>query len=78
MVVRWFKPDRSIDLIAHMGYPFLIETISKMFLWSPAFGGIGASFQILEILEYACYRSDCCAVGLKLGTAAILVRLRRI
>jgi len=38
----------------------------------PFSGGIGASFKILEILEYACYRSDCYAVGFKLGTAANL------
>jgi hypothetical protein len=28
--------------------------------------------KILEILEYACYRSDCYAVGFKLGPAANL------
>jgi len=44
----------------------------------PFSGGIGAFFKILEILEYACYRSDCYAVGFKLGPASNLVRLRRI
>jgi len=46
----------------------------KNVFWLPAFGGIGASFKILEILEYACYRSDCYAVGFKLGPAANLNR----
>jgi len=34
--------------------------------------GVGPSLQVLDILEYACYRSDCYAVGLKLGPALIL------
>jgi hypothetical protein len=41
------------------------RTYLKNVFWPPAFfGGIGASFQILDILQYAC--------GLKLGPAAIL------
>jgi hypothetical protein len=36
----------------------------KNVFWPPAFGGIGASFQILDIQQYAC--------GLKLLPAAIL------
>jgi hypothetical protein len=41
------------------------RTYLKNVFWPSAFfGGIGASFQILDILQYAC--------GLKLGPAAIL------
>jgi hypothetical protein len=36
----------------------------KNVFWPPAWGGIGAAFQILDIQPYAC--------GLKLGPAAIL------
>ena len=43
----------------------LTRTHLKNVFWPPAFfGGIGASFQILDIQQYAC--------GLKLGPAAIL------
>ena len=37
----------------------LIRSHPKNVFWPPAFGGIGASFKILEIREYAC--------GFKLG-----------
>ena len=43
----------------------LTRTHLKNVFWPPAFfGGIGASFQILDIQQYAC--------GLKLDAAAIL------
>jgi len=46
------------------GREFLARTHLKNVFWPPAFfGGIGASFQILDIQPYAC--------GLKLGPAAI-------
>ena len=38
----------------------------KNAFWPPAFGGIGALFYLLEILEYSC--------GLKHGPAAILTQ----
>jgi hypothetical protein len=38
----------------------------KNVFWPPAFGGIGALFYLLEILEYSC--------GLKHGPAAILTQ----
>ena len=41
----------------------LVEAISKMSFGPPAFGGIGAFFQILDNQQVAC--------GLKLGPAAI-------
>ena len=50
----------------------MIRSYLKKVFWSPASGGIGASFKNLDILEYACCRSDCYAVGLKLGPAAKL------
>jgi hypothetical protein len=48
----------------------LIRSHPKNVFWPNFF--VGASFKILEILEYACYRSDCYAVGFKLGPAANL------
>ena len=42
----------------------ILEAISKMSFGLPPFGGIGASFQILDNQQVAC--------GLKLGSAAIL------
>jgi hypothetical protein len=42
----------------------LLEPFSKMSFGLPPFGGIGASFKILNILQYAS--------GFKLGLAAIL------
>ena len=44
--------------------PVLTISYLKKVFWPPAFfDGIGASFQVLEILMYSC--------GLKLGSAAI-------
>ena len=40
------------------------SSYSGKVFWPPAFGGIGASFQLLEIPMYSC--------GLKLGSASIL------
>ena len=45
--------------------PTISRSYRKKVFWPPAFsGGIGASFKIFEILEYAC--------GFKLGPAANL------
>jgi hypothetical protein len=51
-----------IDVRSHVGTKY--RTHLKNVFWPPAFGGVGASFQILNIQQYAS--------GLKLGPAAIL------